>query len=63
MQHAFQAALRSSTSGAPRTILAVLLTTLVAIAAFASTASALRGSPNQTTVGIGASYSFDFKIR
>lgn len=23
----------------------------------------LRGSPNQTTVGIGASYSFDFKIR
>jgi outer membrane protein len=22
-----------------------------------------RGSPNQTTVGIGASYSFDFKIR
>jgi len=23
----------------------------------------VRGSPNQTTVGIGASYSFDFKIR
>jgi len=23
----------------------------------------LRGSPNQTTVGIGASYAFDFKIR
>jgi outer membrane protein len=23
----------------------------------------LRGSPNQTTIGIGASYSFDFKIR
>jgi outer membrane protein len=23
----------------------------------------LRGSPNQTTVGVGASYSFDFKIR
>jgi outer membrane protein len=24
---------------------------------------ALRGSPNQTTVGVGASYAFDFKIR
>jgi len=23
----------------------------------------LRGSPNQTTIGIGASYSFDVKIR
>jgi len=23
----------------------------------------LRGSPNQTTFGIGASYSFDIKIR
>jgi outer membrane protein len=40
MQHAFQVALRSSTSGAPRSILAVLLTALGAIAAFAGTASA-----------------------
>jgi outer membrane protein len=31
--------------------------------AAASPLVAVRGSPNQTTVGIGASYSFDFKIR
>jgi MipA family protein len=31
--------------------------------AAASPLVTLRGSPNQTTVGIGASYSFDFKIR
>ena len=31
--------------------------------AAASPLVTLRGSPNQTTIGIGASYSFDFKIR
>jgi outer membrane protein len=31
--------------------------------AAASPLVTVRGSPNQTTVGIGASYSFDFKIR